>query len=223
MSEAHGTGMGGAAGGILPVAGWYADPWGVAPLRWWDGAQWTGYAGGAPVAGVNPYAARPPRPLLPASTPTSTVWVWLVVLLPLASLLLLPFVRPHVTLRASSSGTLLAPDPLALVGGPAFVILQLVSLAATAAVIVAAWRDQGALTARGVERPFHWAWTFLGPLVYVIGRTVVVRKVAPRSSVAPLVLVIVVAVIAAVGTVAWTIAAYAGLLDTAFDPTLVGA
>ena len=22
-------------------AGWHADPWNQAPLRWWDGAQWT--------------------------------------------------------------------------------------------------------------------------------------------------------------------------------------
>ena len=22
--------------------GWYGDPWGQAPLRWWDGTQWTG-------------------------------------------------------------------------------------------------------------------------------------------------------------------------------------
>ncbi|WP_260508861.1 exonuclease domain-containing protein [Mycolicibacterium farcinogenes] len=26
----------------MPVAGWYADPWQVAALRWWDGTQWTG-------------------------------------------------------------------------------------------------------------------------------------------------------------------------------------
>ncbi|MBN3511475.1 DUF2510 domain-containing protein [Mycolicibacterium septicum] len=26
----------------MPVAGWYADPWRVAELRWWDGTQWTG-------------------------------------------------------------------------------------------------------------------------------------------------------------------------------------
>jgi hypothetical protein len=24
-------------------AGWYADPWGMTPLRWWDGSTWTGY------------------------------------------------------------------------------------------------------------------------------------------------------------------------------------
>jgi len=24
-------------------AGWFADPWGHAPLRWWDGSIWTGY------------------------------------------------------------------------------------------------------------------------------------------------------------------------------------
>lgn len=25
------------------AAGWYADPWGEAPLRWWDGYQWTAW------------------------------------------------------------------------------------------------------------------------------------------------------------------------------------
>jgi hypothetical protein len=25
------------------AAGWYADPWGVTRLRWWDGTAWTGY------------------------------------------------------------------------------------------------------------------------------------------------------------------------------------
>jgi hypothetical protein len=30
---------------VPPVAGWYADPWSQAPLRWWDGLQWTSHTG----------------------------------------------------------------------------------------------------------------------------------------------------------------------------------
>src|SRR5437879_5434194 len=32
------------AGDPLLPQGWYADPYGVAPLRWWDGATWTTHA-----------------------------------------------------------------------------------------------------------------------------------------------------------------------------------
>lgn len=28
-----------------PAAGWYPDPFGRLPLRWWDGVRWTAYAG----------------------------------------------------------------------------------------------------------------------------------------------------------------------------------
>lgn len=31
-------------------AGWHPDPWHQAPLRWWDGTQWTGYTS-APAPG----------------------------------------------------------------------------------------------------------------------------------------------------------------------------
>lgn len=30
-----------------PGAGWYPDPWGQAPARWWDGSAWTGHTGAA--------------------------------------------------------------------------------------------------------------------------------------------------------------------------------
>ena len=26
---------------VQPAPGWYSDPWRTAPLRWWDGSQWT--------------------------------------------------------------------------------------------------------------------------------------------------------------------------------------
>jgi hypothetical protein len=38
-----------------------------------------------------------------------------------------------------------------------------------------AYRDYKTLLALGVPRPFHWAWAFLS-IVYVIGRSVVVRR-----------------------------------------------
>ncbi|MDN4613799.1 DUF2510 domain-containing protein [Leifsonia sp. F6_8S_P_1B] len=191
--------------------GWYGDPWRAAPLRWWDGAQWT------------PQVAQTlPRRRLPLETPVQTVWVWLVALLPLVSVLLLPLVQPHMALRPTTSGTLVG-DPLALVGGPMFFVVQFVSVAATAATVVFSWLDHRALASRGVERPFHWAWSFLGGLVYTIGRAVVLRKVTPRSALAPVIVAAVVYLVAIVVTIAWTISIVAGLFTTSFDPTVVGA
>jgi len=31
--------------------GWYSDPYGQAPLRWWDGTAWTSHLAGAPAVG----------------------------------------------------------------------------------------------------------------------------------------------------------------------------
>ena len=32
-------------------AAWYADPWGQAPFRWWDGQRWTDWVTGPPGGG----------------------------------------------------------------------------------------------------------------------------------------------------------------------------
>lgn len=35
-----------------PLGGaWYADPWGQAPFRWWDGRRWTDWVTGPPAGG----------------------------------------------------------------------------------------------------------------------------------------------------------------------------
>jgi len=39
--------------GAAPAA-WHRDPWGLAAMRWWDGAQWTGYVSGPPPAALAP-------------------------------------------------------------------------------------------------------------------------------------------------------------------------
>ena len=45
---------------VGPPAGWYPDPWRVAPWRWWDGRDWTPAT--APVAASWPAPARPGEP-----------------------------------------------------------------------------------------------------------------------------------------------------------------
>ena len=41
-----------------PPAAWYRDPWGQAPLRWWDGNAWSAFTSPGPVAGDNPAEPR---------------------------------------------------------------------------------------------------------------------------------------------------------------------
>ncbi len=38
--------------GTLPPAAWYRDPWGLAPLRWWDGWNWTAFTSLGPWPGA---------------------------------------------------------------------------------------------------------------------------------------------------------------------------
>lgn len=42
------------------AAGWYPDPFGRAPVRWWDGAAWSGYAGHAGSVGWDPAPVEEP-------------------------------------------------------------------------------------------------------------------------------------------------------------------
>ena len=42
---------------MVAAAGWYADPWGRAALRWWDGVQWTASTQAAPTASSHPQDA----------------------------------------------------------------------------------------------------------------------------------------------------------------------
>ena len=52
-------------------AGWYADPWGRAAQRWWDGNQWTEHQAG-PVAPPAP-AAAPTAPVVPPPAQAAAV------------------------------------------------------------------------------------------------------------------------------------------------------
>lgn len=153
MTQAQGT----------PQPGWYADPAGTPQQRWWDGAQWSDrlYDSSAVAS-----ASQPPQ--VAAGTPANTPFIWAVVLLPLLSLLTFAFWDIESYMRRTAEG-----DPFALFE-PGYVLITATSWLLFGATVVLSFLDYRQLQRRGFVRPFHWAWSFLSSLVYVIGRAVVI-------------------------------------------------
>lgn len=169
--------------------GWYPDG---APgvLRWWDGTSWTAHT--MPVSSPSPVAARP-YPQVPAGTPTNTPWIWAVVAVPLAGLLLaivqLVLMQQLMQRMMWSFSTMMydpyASDPTNMNGLIAWtnglmsitMLLSFGSLLLYGAGVLFAYLDHRDLGQLGYQRRFHWAWNFLTP-VYPIGRSVVVRRQA---------------------------------------------
>lgn len=120
----------------------------------------------------------------PAGTNPSTPWIWLIVLIPLIGLIPLPFVDWSGLFASSmtdpSDPTAAVEAQLALYTSPAYLATIGLSWIVIAATIVFALIDFRTLTRRGVPQPFHWAWSFtalaVGGIVYIIGRSVVVRR-----------------------------------------------
>ena len=154
--------------GQTQPAGWYPDPSGGPGTRWWDGQSWTQHVSDP---ALQVYASNEPRRVDP-STPLYTPWIWLIVLLPLVSLVGLLFWDMDAYMRSSMSST----DPFAQYTDPGYVLLQASSWLLYALSVLFAFLDRRVLLQRGFDRPFHWAWTFLGSTVYIIGRSVIVRR-----------------------------------------------
>jgi hypothetical protein len=170
------------AGPAVPPPGWYREAADSTGYRWWDGRGWTEHRTDTPggAAGIE-------QPPLPAGTSTNTLWGWLLSLLPLvaiaagqpAILAYGPFIRQSLRTQRQ-----LLADPHATVittpsGSGSFVILFIVSwllsLALLGLAALAAYLDWRTLKARGIVRPFHWAWGFLAG-VYIVGRAVVLGR-----------------------------------------------
>jgi hypothetical protein len=149
-------------------AGWFPDPAGGPGTRWWDGQQWTEHTSDP----AQVYASAEPRRVDPA-TPIYTPFIWLMVLLPVVSILVLLFWDIDAYLN---SVLVSADDPFAQYSNPGYLVLQGTSLLLYALSVLFAFLDRRVLLQRGFDRPFHWAWTFLGSGVYVIGRSVIVRR-----------------------------------------------
>ncbi|MFF2372253.1 DUF2510 domain-containing protein [Agromyces sp. NPDC058110] len=159
-------------------AGWYPDPSGAPAQRWWDGAAWTEHS--APGATtLRPYGEHLVAEQVPADTPTSTPWIWLIIVLPV--LATLPLLGLDLTGYLIDSIT----DPLAQVRmylDPWYLGTLALSWSAYGLGVWFAALDRAELRRRGFGRQFHWAWAFLSSLVYVIGRSVVVRRQAGRGT-----------------------------------------
>lgn len=200
-------------------AGWYADSTTPGLMRWWDGAAWTEHtaAASAPAATVStagsaasdaPYGV-PQRPLLPPDRPVYSPFIWVIVLLPLVTYALFFAWRPDFAgmTRSAYDGT---DSPTALYGAfltPGYFLILAAGGVSWALTVFLAFRDRVWLERQGVVRPFHWAWAFLGSYgsyIYVIGRSVIVRRVAAPRGLTPIWVLIAVFVVGIIITLAWT-------------------
>ncbi|MDQ1580927.1 MAG: hypothetical protein QOD05_1702 [Microbacteriaceae bacterium] len=175
---------------------WYPDPADATRLRWWDGGQWTAHL-------HDPSLAQQPvvsTPTVGPQTPVYNGFIWAIVLLPLlSSIAFLTFDMNGYAIRSLSGerGVSLATVPYSLIGWAIYLVIPLL-----------AYFDRRRLQRDGYVRPFHWAWAFLNSAVYVIGRSVVVKRrsgrgIAPIWIWAAVVLVsIAIAVIKTAGAVA---------------------
>jgi hypothetical protein len=206
--------------------GWYDEGTGSGRMRWWSGVGWTEHvavptAVAAPVAAPAPApmpaavaapAPAPVRPALPADRPVYSVWIWLVVLLPLLSYTAILFYRPEFDDPSGSRS-------LASVFSPAYFALLLTGLLVYGLMVLFAWRDVVWLRKQGVVQPFPWAWTFLHAWIYIIGRSVIVFQVArPRGRV-PIWVLIAVAVVGFTVSIVWSVTLLGGMYSQLTDPS----
>lgn len=180
----------------LPPAGWYRDPAGGAAPRWWNGTEWapanTVPADATPLPNPAPAATTPAATIPSAATvgpatnytpaptrelsdaATSTWQIWVLVLLPLI------VIPGQFAIDVSTWFPVAGEDPFAAqlrqYSDPGYLLTLATGWLVYGLSIPLAIFDRRALSSRGVDRPFHWAFVFLGAIVYVIGRSVVVRR-----------------------------------------------
>ena len=178
--------------------GWYRDPAGAPLVRWWTGHDWT----------ENTAPFVPPtsdRPTLPEDAPIYSSYIWLVTILPVLTVPLIFLINPITFIALGSTPSSQAIQDATTSFLLDYLLIILSGWVVTALCVVFSYLDWRQLRRQGVVRPFHWAWSFLSSVVYVIGRSVIVRKVAAGRGLAPVWVMIVVLVLAFAITLAWTI------------------
>lgn len=187
-------------GAPIPApAGWYPSPDGSPQHRWWTGAAWTDHVGAAA-----PYTAAAPS--VPSTTPTSTPWVWLTVLVP--SVAMLPIFGWDIGGYLVDSATDPFASMLSLLD-PWYVATVVLGWAAYGLAVWFAYLDHAELGRLGYRKRVHWAWAFLYSVGYVIARCVVVGRQAAGRGAAPMWVAITLIVVSTVALVIWMTVAIA--------------
>jgi hypothetical protein len=184
-----------------PAPGWYPDPAGSGTSRWWDGRGWTEHVADAGRDGTVE------QPALPPDARVNTAAIWIIALLPLVAAVAFLVWDVEGFLRRALEDPQHAAQ--ARFTDPGSLLTSVVGVLISAAIVVLAWADRRALIRMGVVKPFHWAWSFL-PVVYVIGRAVVLRRRVHRG-LAPLWTSVVVEVLLLAVIAAKLVAAFAAV------------
>lgn len=197
-------------------AGWFADPYDPSGfvLRWWDGTQWTAATHRAEIP-VAQGETRTPR----EGSPAYTIWIWAIVILPVlstASIFLIDF-RSYVEagMQAGTTGAGTG-SPMVMMASPAYLLITLLGWVLYGVTVVFAYLDHRSLVADGYPRPFHWAWAFLSSLVYVIGRSVLVKRAVGRGT-APMWTAIAVTVVSFVLLFGYVISVVIGVMQDSYS------
>lgn len=169
------------ANGIAPP-GWYPDPSGSGRRRWWNGLAWTAAIQDSEML-LGPASGAVLQPAVSSSTALNPWPVWGMALMPFASLLQLvlidwPTVLTAIARAAAADAPLTEPPP-------GMLLVEVIGVVALGLTIAFAVIDWWMLRQRGIVRPFLWAWVFLSPLVYLIGRAVVLNRRTRRSARGP--------------------------------------
>jgi Protein of unknown function (DUF2510). len=158
-------------------AGWYPDPHHPTQGRYWDGTAWTD----AVHQPGQPYPATPALKA-PAGADGNTGWVWLIIalqVLPLVMFLFVPWgsmfdVDPRDPYASSTAS-------MSVLLSPFYWLALLFGWVGYGLSAFFAYRDHRELLGRGIPKPFHWAFAFIGAAVYTIGRSVVVTRRTGRG------------------------------------------
>lgn len=170
-----------------------------------------------PAMGVPDPSWRPP---LPPEARVPNLFAWLLTGTLAASLVMAVL----MILWASGFFQAYAAHDTHRTYGFEIILFMVAGLVLRAATIVFALCDWRLLKTVGVIRPFHWAWIFLGPAVYMTGRTVVLWKVTRKRLLTPMItfgigyLILVIASLAAAFVFLDTAAQYRGS-DTVSVPS----